>query len=336
MVNIYNRFKNFFLSKAMVLMYHRIADVQYDPWQLCVTPSNFEQQLQFFTKHFNVVSVSELIDQLSSKKIKKNTVCITFDDGYTDNFLEAKPLLEKYNCPATFFIASNYIGSDALFWWDQLEDIILSSPTLPSEIRFVIKDKEYAFYVANTTLSASDIARQMQWQWPDAPPNERCKLYLEIWEILLPNDYSDIRSVVQQLCVLTNYEITPPEGKIPMNPQQLKLLAGGGLFELGIHTHTHPALSFHSKEYQLNEMTTCRNFLKPCYQAQVNTIAYPYGRFNETTLHALREAGIKAGFTTNGKLITNKTDISRIGRFQVNNWNEYQLSNQLKYWTKMF
>src|SRR5215213_3511763 len=101
MANIYNKINNFFSSKAMVLMYHRIADVPYDPWQLCVTPENFDEQLAYFKKHFNVISLSEFVNDLANRRVKKNTVCITFDDGYTDNFLEAKPLLEKHNCPAT-------------------------------------------------------------------------------------------------------------------------------------------------------------------------------------------------------------------------------------------
>lgn len=335
MDSIYKKIDNYFLPKAMVLMYHRIADIDYDPWQLSVTPSNFEQQLQFYIAHFDIISVAELIDQISKKQLRNNTICITFDDGYADNFLEAKPLLEKYNCPATFFIASNYIGSNKLFWWDQLEDIILGSPVLPQTILFNIRGEEYKFSVANTKLADSDINKQKHWQWPNEAPTERCELYLKIWEVLLPHDYIEIASVIQQLCTQTNYQTLAPEGKIPMNVNQLKLMSSVGLFDLGIHTNTHPALPFHSKEYQLQEMLACRNFLQPSYQQQLNTIAYPYGKFNEATLHAVKEAGIKAAFTTNEKMVTKKSDLLSLGRFQVNNWNVNQLRQQMKYWKKM-
>ncbi len=43
---------------------------------------------------------------------------ITFDDGYKDNLLEAAPVLEKYKVPATFFVATDYIGGRTQFPWD--------------------------------------------------------------------------------------------------------------------------------------------------------------------------------------------------------------------------
>ena len=319
----------------MVLMYHRIAHADYDPWQLCVTPENFSQQLEVLCKRFNVIPVSELLNQVSNKRVQKKTVCITFDDGYTDNFLEAKPRLESFKCPATFFIASHYINSGSLFWWDKLEDILLSSPSLPNTISFNIKDKEYQFEISDTQLTASDIAKQKAWQWPGEAPNERCKVYLGIWEVLLPNDYAEIKTAMEEICRQTNYKMEPPAGKIPMSSGQLQSLSSNELFEVGLHTSTHPALSFHSAEYQLNELLMCRKFLEPAYQSTVNTVAYPFGRFNETTVDIAKRANVKAGFTTQGKPITKKSDLLSLGRFQVNNWNEDQFIKQLDYWAKM-
>jgi len=91
-------------KRKAVLMYHRIASPVNDYWQLCVSPENFEQQLQVISKY------------------KKN-ILITFDDGYIDNYSNARPLLEKYQLPAIFFIATGNIDSGKEFWWDQLEQL---------------------------------------------------------------------------------------------------------------------------------------------------------------------------------------------------------------------
>ncbi|MEJ7830493.1 MAG: hypothetical protein WKF91_19950, partial [Segetibacter sp.] len=72
-------------------MYHRIADINRDPWQLAVTPEHFEQNLTLLQKKFNVITVSELVEQLNNKSITSDSVCLTFDDGYADNYLFAKP-----------------------------------------------------------------------------------------------------------------------------------------------------------------------------------------------------------------------------------------------------
>src|ERR1700759_3055747 len=88
----------------IVLMYHRVDKVDTNPWSICVSPENFEKQIRFLKQNFNIITVDELVIQLRSNTINQNAVCITFDDGYADNYIHAKPVLEKYNCPATFFI----------------------------------------------------------------------------------------------------------------------------------------------------------------------------------------------------------------------------------------
>ena len=90
------RINGLFSRKAIVLMYHRIAEVKFDPWQLSVTPANFEEQLSVLQNHFNVIPLNDLVSQVNNKKINKDCICITFDDGYTDNFLNALPLMEKF------------------------------------------------------------------------------------------------------------------------------------------------------------------------------------------------------------------------------------------------
>jgi peptidoglycan/xylan/chitin deacetylase (PgdA/CDA1 family) len=54
------------------------------------------------TKNFKVLSLTDLEKQLGQGKIERNSIYVTFDDAYYDNFLYAKPILEKYHCPATF------------------------------------------------------------------------------------------------------------------------------------------------------------------------------------------------------------------------------------------
>jgi peptidoglycan/xylan/chitin deacetylase (PgdA/CDA1 family) len=51
------------------------------------------------------------------------SVAITFDDGYTDNYQAAARILERHDTPATFFIATGFIGERREYWWDELEQI---------------------------------------------------------------------------------------------------------------------------------------------------------------------------------------------------------------------
>jgi len=51
---------------------------------------------------------------------KKTGLVITFGDGYADNIINALPLLERYQIPATIFISTLNINTKNEFWWDRL------------------------------------------------------------------------------------------------------------------------------------------------------------------------------------------------------------------------
>lgn len=101
-----------------ILLYHRIDVVSYDPVMLVVNPKTFEEHIKFIVKHYKPISLSELTSKINSKKVQGNEICITFDDGYKDNLINAIPILKKYNIPATIFISTSNIGKKAAFDWD--------------------------------------------------------------------------------------------------------------------------------------------------------------------------------------------------------------------------
>ncbi|MDP8260445.1 MAG: polysaccharide deacetylase family protein [Candidatus Gygaella obscura] len=95
-----------------IFMYHSVRKDNPSSTKLIVSPKAFEEQMRFLAKNsYNVISLSCLARIIQeNKKIPPKTVVVTFDDGYRDNFLNAKPILEKYLIPATIFIAVDFIG----------------------------------------------------------------------------------------------------------------------------------------------------------------------------------------------------------------------------------
>ena len=95
-----------------ILMYHSINPVSNQEYKaLIVAPENFKRQMEFLKSNkYNVISLDKLADILNSKKkIPGKTVCITFDDGYEDNYKYAYPVLKRLNIPATIFVMTNSI-----------------------------------------------------------------------------------------------------------------------------------------------------------------------------------------------------------------------------------
>jgi len=117
-IKIINRFYKIFYKTAPILLYHRIFAPSADPVMLCVTPACFESHLEFLKKYYNVLPLSELSGRLATGTLEGDEAAITFDDGYRDNLVNALPLLEKYDIPATIFITTGQLGKKASFVWD--------------------------------------------------------------------------------------------------------------------------------------------------------------------------------------------------------------------------
>lgn len=77
-----------------------------------VSIKSFNAQIEYLYKHkYNVISFNELIDAINAKKrLPRNTVVITFDDGFEDNYANAFLILKKYKMPVIIFLISDFIG----------------------------------------------------------------------------------------------------------------------------------------------------------------------------------------------------------------------------------
>lgn len=101
-----------------VVVFHRVTD-EIPPDGLTVTTSWFRDFCVLMQKRFHVVTLTELHHLLASGATPPmRTVAITFDDCYRDN-LFAAGVLAEHGLPATFFVPTQYVGTDHVFPWDR-------------------------------------------------------------------------------------------------------------------------------------------------------------------------------------------------------------------------
>jgi peptidoglycan/xylan/chitin deacetylase (PgdA/CDA1 family) len=103
-----------------ILTYHRFG---YKNNSLFVTPENFERQLAYLkNKGYRIISLDELGRGIrQKKKFNHNTVVITVDDGWQDNYTYAYPALKKSGFPVTIFLASSLIGTkNGFLTWEEV------------------------------------------------------------------------------------------------------------------------------------------------------------------------------------------------------------------------
>ena len=97
-----------------VLAYHKIdlptADVKIRG--AYTAPARFDKQLSYLKRRgFDFYSASGLIAYfLENGHTPANAICLTFDDGWKDNYNNAFPILKKYGVPATVFLVPSCIG----------------------------------------------------------------------------------------------------------------------------------------------------------------------------------------------------------------------------------
>src|SRR5215472_17196403 len=91
-------------DRPVILMYHRVARLAHDPWQLAVWPERFAEQIEALMQLRRVVPLGWLAAQLTQGRVPKKVAALTFDDGYADLLANARPTLVQRGCPATVFL----------------------------------------------------------------------------------------------------------------------------------------------------------------------------------------------------------------------------------------
>ena len=103
-------------NKALVMLFHRVDD-RYAGNPISCTVREFDQYCSFFADYFDVVSLTDLVDLMESGSDLSGKMVITFDDGYADN-VDAAATLQRYGLTASFFISTDFIGTQLTGWWD--------------------------------------------------------------------------------------------------------------------------------------------------------------------------------------------------------------------------
>lgn len=119
-----------------VVMYHHVKPRPIKELNT-VTPKDFERQMKFLIKyHYNVLSMDQYIQmKQNGEDFSRNTVVLTFDDAYEDNYIYALPVLKKFHLPATEFVISDLVGHKLYMNWDQIKEMEKEGITIGSHTR---------------------------------------------------------------------------------------------------------------------------------------------------------------------------------------------------------
>ncbi|MBA3438905.1 MAG: polysaccharide deacetylase family protein, partial [Pyrinomonadaceae bacterium] len=267
-----------------------------------VTPRHFTEHLEVIRKYGQPTHLADLTEALSGGKRPHRMVVVTFDDGYADNLLVAKPLLERYDIPATFFVISGGANQKREFWWDELDRLLLEPGMLPGTLDLSINGSRYRWELNGATYYGDD-ERQRNRHWkmsdPEADdPGPRQRLFRALYKLLLPLSEEERWKVLDELSAWADAEpvIRPTHRALSAN--EVIDVARGGLIEVGAHTVTHPMLADHSAAVQHREIRQSKNDLEDILGQPVSSFAYPHGSHTTETAALVREIGFTSACST--------------------------------------
>lgn len=320
-------------QKGIILMYHRVADVQIDPWDLVVSPSNFEEHLKVLKKHNIGIPLFELYNRLKDDKIGYDSLAVTFDDGYSDNLRNAAPLLSKHNIPATFFIATANVGIKREFWWDDLERLIFFSQELPSEFVVNVHKEVLSWRLDyDKVWDKNEEMKYSFWKSGTPPPTQRHQLFLEIWRILKFKEYNIQSDILNEIKRLIPSTVNERVENFAMSTSELSILKDNSLFEIGAHTMHHPSLPTLENSAQKLEIEKSKSILQTITNQELTGFAYPYGDYNQQSLECIHNSDFLYACTTEEKSVANGQNPYELPRFQVKNWNAKDFERHLRLW----
>jgi len=279
-----------------ILMYHRIAAPDVDPWGLAVSPAAFDDQLRALKSHRTVLSMSAFVERLSRRALPANAVAITFDDGYVDNLTAACPALERHGVPATIFITTGTIGAGREFWWDALARLILERDG-PIDTTVSLGGKPLKIVLpARSSRPAADRAA-----------------YEKVWSLMQAADAGEREAALNHLASAVRAPAVRP-GDLPMDAEQLALLAANDWVEVGAHSVSHARLSALTPPDQRREIEESRDACKAVLGRPVAGFAYPFGAVGSETADLARQAGFSYACTTRSACVRATDDAFNLPR----------------------
>ncbi len=292
---------------GVILMYHRVADVEPDAYGLAVPPDVFADQAAELARMGCVVPLPE-IDRPGAA----TRVAITFDDGYADNARTAAPLLSRSGLPATFFITTGRLGGRS-FWWDRLATALLGAPADLDGLDVTVDGRRL-------------------WLALDDPGARRTALRF-VHRRLRPLPPDVLGGIVDDL-VRRSGAPEAPADELSMTVPELLAMAALPHVSIGGHTRTHLQLGGQAEALQRSEVLGSLSDLAELLGRPVDVFAYPFGSLlavGELAPRLAHEAGcVLACSTVQAPVRPGTRDRYVLPRLDVKGWSGAELRARIE------
>ena len=313
------------MNKLYISMYHYTRDIKNSRYPAIkgLETEDFKRQLDFFKENFNVVTMEEVIEAIQEgKRLPEKALLLTFDDGYTDNYTVALPLLLERGLQGSFFVPAKPLDKGGLLEVNKIhftlakgneKDIVTDILDYSLKIKEKLREK---LNIADRDISEELYKRYAVSNGRDTVDTSFIKKMLQ--EILPAENRTKIIDILFDKYVEVSEEALANE--LYVNKTQLKVMKKLGMF-IGLHGYEHNHLALLTEEEQKKDLEKSLSAMREFIDEDAWVMNYPYGSYNETTLRLIKSRGAVLGLTTKRGIADIKPDSAlELARFDCNDF----------------
>jgi peptidoglycan/xylan/chitin deacetylase (PgdA/CDA1 family) len=234
--------------------------------------------MAYLKTNYHILSWEEFLKRKKNGgKVPRNSVLITFDDGYKDFYIYAYPTLKELQIPVIIFITTDAIETGDYLFFDALRFGIMNTKRKILDLGDFV-GKEYVLWP--NELHLSRVIKEIVSFSKQLSHGEKLRL---------------IEAIHERLGI--NKELFGKK-QIYLSWREIHQMSRDGI-TFGSHTKTHPSIKFLSEEEAYNEILGSKKMLEEKIGKEVETFAYPFGGLNDyspVSEKILKENGFKCAF----------------------------------------
>jgi peptidoglycan/xylan/chitin deacetylase (PgdA/CDA1 family) len=293
-------------GRSLILLYHRVAELERDPYRLAVRPDTFAEQLDVLSRRLDVVPLMSLLRPAAGDR-----AALTFDDGYADVAGAARAILESADLPATVFVVAGAVDSEAEFWWDRLERLVFHG------------------LAGRESLDVTLDGRKLHVDARSAAGRERAHRALYVRLRRLP--LAAIERFLDELAAQAD-DPGPRDAYRAVGRAELAALVASPSIEVGAHSLRHPYLSRIPREEQRLEVVESRRCLEELTGARVTSFSYPHGDADGGVARIVKEAGYTLACSSRPGCVSRGDSQFLLPRRSVFDWDRDTFAGLLDEW----
>lgn len=273
-------------KSAAILMYHSVLEepsrVTDSLGGIALSTRAFQSQMEMLARDFRPVDLERVARFVTEEgELPERAVVITFDDGYTDNYEIAMPILNQVGVPATFYVTVDCIERRTLPW--------------PSRLRFAFRTTQKTSWVDSTCKS-----------WNLSSAEDRETAYLSACDQVCQMAGVTLEAEVARAERDLEAILPDSTAQLMMTWDQVRGLEQKGHI-VGSHTMTHPNMAFLKLDDLRRELTVSKRTMESHLGASVRHFSYPcpalFPNWTQLTTEESKRAGYQTAVTTNDGVV---------------------------------